>query len=156
VKRTASLLKSRVQPQGSRLYAKPIVLSDLPSLSIQHAEFSVQQDFHWMLYYLCMGLQTALCVNTANNSVVCKFVSVGRKHVNKEITPITTGQRRTNSFPENHQLDMSNNCVFCSIIQDHAESSKVYEDNDVLAFLDIRPVNSGHILVSSPGSAINK
>lgn len=38
-------------------------------------------------------------------------------------------------------------CVFCKIIKGDIPSSKVYEDDDVLAFLDINPVNKGHTLV---------
>ena len=38
-------------------------------------------------------------------------------------------------------------CVFCQIIEGTASSSKVYEDEISLAFMDIQPVNPGHILV---------
>jgi histidine triad (HIT) family protein len=38
-------------------------------------------------------------------------------------------------------------CIFCQIIEGKAASSKVYEDDICLAFLDIQPVNPGHILV---------
>jgi len=38
-------------------------------------------------------------------------------------------------------------CIFCKIIQGEIASYKVYEDDKVLAFLDIQPVNPGHILV---------
>lgn len=40
-----------------------------------------------------------------------------------------------------------NNCIFCKIITGELPASKVYEDKDVLAFLDIKPVNPGHTLV---------
>jgi histidine triad (HIT) family protein len=39
------------------------------------------------------------------------------------------------------------NCVFCKIINQEIPAVKVYEDDSVLAFLDIRPVNKGHTLV---------
>ena len=39
------------------------------------------------------------------------------------------------------------NCIFCKIVAGELPASKVYEDNDVLAFLDIRPVNPGHTLI---------
>ncbi|MCX8151010.1 MAG: HIT family protein [Candidatus Bathyarchaeota archaeon] len=42
---------------------------------------------------------------------------------------------------------MSNNCIFCQIVQKKLPSSNVYEDDKVLAFMDIRPVNEGHTLV---------
>lgn len=38
-------------------------------------------------------------------------------------------------------------CVFCKIIEGDIPSYKVYEDNDVLAFLDISQVTIGHTLV---------
>lgn len=38
-------------------------------------------------------------------------------------------------------------CVFCAIIAGKMASSRVYEDNQVLAIMDIRPINPGHILV---------
>jgi histidine triad (HIT) family protein len=42
---------------------------------------------------------------------------------------------------------MSEGCIFCKIIQKQAPASVVYEDEQVLAFMDIRPVNDGHTLV---------
>lgn len=42
---------------------------------------------------------------------------------------------------------MDNSCIFCKIIAEELPASKVYEDTDVLAFLDIKPVNPGHTLV---------
>lgn len=42
---------------------------------------------------------------------------------------------------------MNNDCVFCQIVQKKLPASIVYEDDTVLAFLDIRPVNEGHTLV---------
>ncbi len=38
-------------------------------------------------------------------------------------------------------------CIFCKIIHGEIPASKVYEDEQVLAFMDIRPVNEGHLLV---------
>jgi histidine triad (HIT) family protein len=38
-------------------------------------------------------------------------------------------------------------CVFCQIIRGDSPASVVYEDPGVLAFMDIRPVNPGHVLV---------
>ena len=40
-------------------------------------------------------------------------------------------------------------CVFCQIIKGEIPAHKVYEDDKVLAFLDIKPVNPGHVLVIS-------
>ena len=39
------------------------------------------------------------------------------------------------------------NCSFCKIIKKEIPSIKVYEDKETLAFLDINPINYGHILV---------
>lgn len=38
-------------------------------------------------------------------------------------------------------------CIFCKIIAGEIPSTKVYEDERVVAFLDIRPLNPGHTLV---------
>lgn len=38
-------------------------------------------------------------------------------------------------------------CIFCDIIAGKIPSSKVYEDNDVLAILDISQVTYGHTIV---------
>lgn len=38
-------------------------------------------------------------------------------------------------------------CLFCKIIVGEIPSEKVFEDEDVFAFLDINPVNLGHVLV---------
>lgn len=42
---------------------------------------------------------------------------------------------------------MSANCIFCKIIAGEIPATKVYEDADVLAFMDIGPVIKGHTLV---------
>ncbi len=38
-------------------------------------------------------------------------------------------------------------CIFCKIVRRQAPSSILYEDEAVMAFLDIRPLNIGHTLV---------
>ncbi len=38
-------------------------------------------------------------------------------------------------------------CVFCKIVAGQIPSIKIYEDEDVLAFLDIGPLSDGHTLV---------
>lgn len=40
-----------------------------------------------------------------------------------------------------------NECLFCKIVNGGIPCEKVYEDTDVLAFLDIHPINRGHTLV---------
>ena len=38
-------------------------------------------------------------------------------------------------------------CVFCAIVAGEAPAIRIYEDDDVLAILDIRPFSRGHTLV---------
>lgn len=38
-------------------------------------------------------------------------------------------------------------CTFCDLIQGAAEVSVCYEDGEAIAFMDIQPVNAGHVLV---------
>ncbi|MFA6445938.1 MAG: HIT domain-containing protein [Candidatus Paceibacterota bacterium] len=40
-----------------------------------------------------------------------------------------------------------NNCIFCKIINKEIPAYILYEDDDFLAFLDIRPLSPGHTLV---------
>jgi histidine triad (HIT) family protein len=40
-----------------------------------------------------------------------------------------------------------NDCIFCKIVKGEIPCHKVYEDNLFLAFLDIRPLDFGHVLV---------
>ena len=42
---------------------------------------------------------------------------------------------------------MSESCIFCKIVQKEAPASIVYEDEKVVAFLSIRPINVGHTLI---------
>lgn len=42
---------------------------------------------------------------------------------------------------------MSASCAFCDLIHGAAEVSVCYEDSDAIAFMDIQPVNAGHVLV---------
>lgn len=40
-----------------------------------------------------------------------------------------------------------NDCIFCKIASGEIPNYRVYEDDSYLAFLDIRPLNPGHVLV---------
>ena len=42
---------------------------------------------------------------------------------------------------------MNNDCIFCKIINGEIPCYKVYEDEIVLAFLDINPETNGHTLI---------
>jgi histidine triad (HIT) family protein len=39
-------------------------------------------------------------------------------------------------------------CVFCRIVAGTAAASVVYEDDRLLAFCDLNPVNPGHLLIT--------
>lgn len=39
------------------------------------------------------------------------------------------------------------NCIFCKISKGEIPSDKVYEDKNFLAFLDIKPVSDGHLII---------
>jgi histidine triad (HIT) family protein len=42
---------------------------------------------------------------------------------------------------------MAEDCIFCGIIEGKVASAKIYEDEHVLAVLDIMPATKGHVLV---------
>lgn len=42
---------------------------------------------------------------------------------------------------------MVEGCIFCRIVRKEAPSSVVFEDAEVIAFMDIRPLTEGHTLV---------
>ena len=42
---------------------------------------------------------------------------------------------------------MSTDCIFCKIVAGEIPSTRVYEDDDTLAFMDIGPIIKGHTLV---------
>jgi len=42
---------------------------------------------------------------------------------------------------------MSESCTFCKIVRREAPASVVYEDEKVVAFMSIQPINIGHTLV---------
>ena len=44
-------------------------------------------------------------------------------------------------------MENNNDCIFCKISKGEIPSSKIYEDTDFFAFLDIQPVSDGHTLI---------
>ncbi|QDQ26487.1 histidine triad nucleotide-binding protein [Chitinimonas arctica] len=42
---------------------------------------------------------------------------------------------------------MSDNCIFCKIAAGQIPATKIYEDEDVMAFHDIHPIANVHFLV---------
>ena len=39
------------------------------------------------------------------------------------------------------------NCIFCKIVRKEAFAAVLYEDDDVMAIMDIQPINEGHALI---------
>ncbi|MFI5777427.1 HIT family protein [Nocardia sp. NPDC051570] len=46
-------------------------------------------------------------------------------------------------------------CIFCRIVAGDAPSTRVYEDDTLCAFLDIRPITRGHTLIIPKQHATN-
>lgn len=44
-------------------------------------------------------------------------------------------------------MKTESSCIFCKIVNKQAPASIIYEDENVLAFMDIRPLNEGHTLI---------
>jgi histidine triad (HIT) family protein len=49
--------------------------------------------------------------------------------------------------PEELKEFQKKQCIFCQIVSGKVQSKKVYEDDDVIAILDVNPSNPGHILI---------
>ena len=49
--------------------------------------------------------------------------------------------------PEELKEFQKKQCIFCQIIAGKVQSKKVYEDEEVIAILDVNPSNPGHILI---------
>lgn len=43
--------------------------------------------------------------------------------------------------------DTMTDCIFCKIVRGEIPCAKLYEDERVISFLDINPINAGHALV---------
>jgi histidine triad (HIT) family protein len=52
-----------------------------------------------------------------------------------------------NAPQEDVESIQKKNCIFCHIVQGKVPSRKVYEDDRVLALLDINPASQGHLLL---------
>jgi len=62
----------------------------------------------------------------------------------EELSPLT----RHESLIKNQRVTSRMiDCVFCRIVKGELPCAKVYEDERVIGFLDINPVNPGHTLV---------
>ena len=52
-----------------------------------------------------------------------------------------------NMSPEELREFQKKQCIFCQIIAGKVQSRKVYEDDSVIAILDVNPANPGHMLI---------
>jgi len=50
---------------------------------------------------------------------------------------------------------LSKSCIFCEIVKGDSPCTKIYEDEHVLAFLDINPVSENHTLIIPKGHYVN-
>jgi histidine triad (HIT) family protein len=50
---------------------------------------------------------------------------------------------------------MNTTCLFCKIVTKELPSSKVYEDENCFAFLDLHPINIGHTLLVPKAHSAN-
>lgn len=44
-------------------------------------------------------------------------------------------------------MALDKDCIFCKIVRGEIPSFKVFEDDRTLAFMDINPINPGHVLI---------
>lgn len=43
--------------------------------------------------------------------------------------------------------EQQKNCIFCRIVREEIPKKFIYKDKDFLVFLDIKPVNHGHLII---------
>jgi len=60
---------------------------------------------------------------------------------------MVTEEELKNLSPAELQEMQKKNCIFCHISSGQVQSKKVYEDDKVLAVLDINPASPGHIII---------
>src|SRR3989338_11469015 len=56
-------------------------------------------------------------------------------------------EKLKNMSPEELREFQKKQCIFCQIIAGNVQSRKVYEDDSVIAILDVNPANPGHMLI---------
>ncbi len=44
-------------------------------------------------------------------------------------------------------VELSGQCVFCEIVRGESPASFTYQDDSVVAFMDVQPITHGHMLV---------
>ena len=52
-------------------------------------------------------------------------------------------------------MTMADECVFCRIVRKEVPSQPIYEDHDLVAFPDIRPVAPVHVLIVPKEHMVN-
>lgn len=45
-------------------------------------------------------------------------------------------------------------CIFCKIVRKEEFAAVLYEDDDIMAFMDIKPINEGHALIITKKHAV--
>ncbi|NHJ31232.1 MAG: HIT domain-containing protein [Asgard group archaeon] len=45
-------------------------------------------------------------------------------------------------------------CIFCKIVKKEEFAAVLYEDDDIMAFMDIKPINEGHSLIITKKHAV--
>jgi len=48
---------------------------------------------------------------------------------------------------KNNSITKDSRCIFCEIVAGREAVSKIYEDDKILAFMNIRPINTGEFMV---------
>lgn len=84
---------------------------------------------------------------------MCSFVKEIRKLLtygvcifSVEQMKFSTKHRKNYKTLRNSQNAMSE-CIFCTIVKGELPAYKLYEDDDIVSFLDIFPIHPGHALV---------
>lgn len=56
-------------------------------------------------------------------------------------------EKLKNMSPEELQKLVKSQCIFCKIASGEVKSEVIYEDENVMAVLDVQPANPGHVVV---------
>ena len=55
--------------------------------------------------------------------------------------------KQLEEFLKQNNISQNQECIFCSIISGNAQSSKIDEDKNNIAILEINPISTGHTLI---------
>jgi len=56
-------------------------------------------------------------------------------------------EKLKNMSPDELKEFQKKQCIFCQIVSGKVQSKRVYEDEHVIAILDVNPANPGHVLI---------